>query len=122
MSDTTLISRFQAAVDAAKASAKDIAQDIRPSTDPLRLLEATVDHAAAAVALSLWQNAIALASISVDAREAVQTWVAAEKAQVLDEIASLAWKQNLLEAALVEAVRRQVVTTLGDIADATDMD
>lgn len=125
MNDTTLVSRFQAAVDAAKAGAKDIAQDIHPSTEPLRLLDVAVRHACKVKALCLWQAATDQAYpyiVEADARKAVATWVVAERAKLLDGIAALTPARGLLETTLAEAVRRQTVTTLGDIADAANMD
>lgn len=124
-SDTTLVSRFQAAVDAAKAGAKDIAQDIHPSTEPLRLLDVAVRHACKVKALRLWQAATDQAYpyfVEADAIRAVTIWAVAEKAQVLNDMAIFNQPHGLLQTALNEAIRRQTIITLGDIADAANMD
>ncbi len=122
MNDTTLISRFQAAVDIAKKGMWVATQDIRPTMTPIHLMEATVRLACKAETLRLWETATDHAYpcfVEADARKSVTTWVAVERAKLL---ASLGWKQNLLEAALAEAVRRQTVITLDSIADAANMD
>jgi hypothetical protein len=114
-------------VQKAKKAAKDTADVIYPSADPLRLLESTVRLAANSAALKLWRTAERIAYMAVakpngDPVVAIGNMVAEERSKILKSVASQESGHGLLEQALESAVRRQVLTTIQDILDCSSME